>query len=110
MHTTEFIEQLGDSDFQDALLANPRQALVKVGVEVPATIEVKAVRNSKDNAYVVIPAHSAEAITLSDDELGQLSAGDFIVATVVGIGVATIVAGLAAAIGLTIANSLGTFD
>ena len=76
MQRDELLKKLGDTDFQNKLLANPKEALHKAGVKVPATTEVKVVRNSKGSLNIVVPAYNSSATVLSDDELGQLAAGE----------------------------------
>ena len=112
MHKMEFIKQLGDVGFQKSLLANPHEALRKVGMELPATTEIKVVSNSEGVANFVFPAGSAEVATLSDDELAHISsAGEIftsvILAVVAAVSIATIL-GTTAAVGLTLENELGS--
>ena len=89
MQRNEFLKRLYDTDFQAALLANPQQALRKAGMELPATTEVRVVRNSKDNLSVVIPVANASDSELSDEELGKLSGGEIIFTAII----ATLVVG-----------------
>ena len=86
---TEIIKQLGTADFQAAVLANPHQALRKIGVEMPADTEVKVVRNSKHSLNVVIPVPDVPSTALSDNELAQLAAGEVVLA-IIAISAATI--------------------
>ena len=104
MQKTEIVTQLGDSNFQAALLANPHQALRKVGMEIPATTEIKVVRNSKDSLNLVIPVANASDSELSDDQLGQLSAGEIFISLLVVVGVGAAVT-TGAAIGLGVSEA-----
>ena len=95
MENIKFLKKLGDAGFQAALLANPQQALREVGVELPATTEVKVVRNSsKDDIYVVVPPYVEPSTGLSDDDLGKLAAGE-----IIGILMAITVIGTAVGVG-----------
>ena len=105
MQRAEFLNKLGDANFQVALLANPRKALRKVGVEVPASAEVKVVRNSKNSVNVVIPVHNTTSKILSDDQLGQLAAGEILVSAIFAIGFTGIVA--AGLVGWGITEAVG---
>ena len=101
MQQTEIIKKLGDANFQAALLASPKEALHKAGVEVPATTEVKVVRNSKDVVNIAIPANNVSDTVLSDDQLGQLSAGEIVFSLlIVGVvaGGAIVVGGVTASV------------
>ena len=97
--TDVFNQLLGDADFQASLLDNPRQALRKAGVEVPASTEVKVVRNSKDSMNLVVPVQNSSYTVLSDDDLTYLSAGEIIFA-ILAVTSATILVGGATAAGI----------
>ena len=90
--TDVFNQLLGDADFQASLLDNPRQALRKAGVEVPASTEVKVVRNSKDSMNLVVPVQNSSYTVLSDDDLTYLSAGEIFVSILVVVGIGAAVA------------------
>ena len=106
MQKTEIAQKLGDATFQATLLANPHQALSKIGMEIPATTEVKVVRNSKNSVNIVIPEENASGTTLSDDQLGQLSAGEIIFAVLAIVGVGAVVAGgVGGAVGVALSES-----
>ena len=92
MQKTEIVEKLGDADFQAAMLADPHQALRNIGVELPATTEIKVVCNSKDNLNIAMPVANASDTALSDDQLGQLSAGEIFISILVAVGVGATVA------------------
>ena len=94
-----FNQLLGDADFQASLLDNPRQALHKAGVDVPASTEVKVVRNSKDSMNLVVPVQNSSYTVLSDDDLTYLSAGEIIFA-IIAVTSATILVGGATAAGI----------
>ena len=101
MQKTEIAQKLGDATFQAALLANPHQALRKAGVEIPVTTEVKVVRNGKNSLNLVIPSDNASDTGLSDDQLGQLSAGEIIFSVLVLVGIGAVVVGGTVGIALT---------
>ena len=102
MQKTEIAQKLGDATFQAALLANPHQTLSEIGMEIPTTTEVKVVRNSKGSVNIVIPEENASGTALSDDQLGQLSAGEIIFSIIIVAGGAAIIgAGAAAGAALT---------
>ena len=105
MQKTEIVKKLGDATFQAALLANPHQTLSKIGVEIPTTTEVKVVRNSKDSLNLVIPPDNASDVALSDDQLGQLSAGEIILSVIAIVGLGTIVAGVATGTAYVVADA-----
>ena len=111
---TQLIKQLGDPGFQASLLADSRQALREAGVDVPATTEIKVVRNSKDSLNVIIPPNIQDKTSLSDEELEELAAGEAIISILVGATFSTIIAsGIAGgllAVGLSIAHSVNAFD
>ena len=109
MQKTEVVKKLGDADFQAAMLANPHQALRKIGVELPASTEIKVVRNSKDNLNIAMPVANASDTALADDQLGQLYAGEIIIALTVVFGVGTAVAAVAtgASLGYAAGGALG---
>lgn len=49
-----------DADFKEQLLADPKAAIKDAfGIEVPENINVKALEESADNYYVVIPQNPA---------------------------------------------------
>ena len=112
METKKLIEQFVDPNFQGQLLENPHQALKKVGVDVPNTTQVKVVRNSKDCLHIAMPPSGTAPLTLSDDELSQIAAGDLLIASFVGFSF-LVVAGVAGAlltIGVGAAYALGAVD
>jgi hypothetical protein len=50
-----------DADFKKQLLADPKAAIKDAfGIEVPDNINIKALEESADNYYVVIPQNPAE--------------------------------------------------
>ena len=66
-----------DSDFKTKLLANPAAALAEVGVEVPAGITLKAVENTTNTLYLVIPPPPAND-ELSEEALDRVVGGGFL--------------------------------
>ena len=105
MQRDELLKKLGDTDFQNKLLANPKEALHKAGVKVPATTEVKVVRNSKGSLNMVMPIPNPQSTELSDDDLGKLSAGEIFITMFVAVGLG--VAATATAVGLGVG---GVYD
>ena len=63
-----------DSDFKAKLLANPAAALAEVGVEVPAGITLKAVENTSETFYLIIPPPPAND-ELSEEDLDRIVGG-----------------------------------
>lgn len=64
-----------DSDYRDALLQDPRTVVQKqFNNEIPPDVEVKAVEESADTFYVVVP-HVAEEGELEDADLEQVAGG-----------------------------------
>ena len=104
MQKTEIVEKLGDATFQAAMLADPHQALRKIGVELPTTTEIKVVRNSKDNLNIAMPVANASDTALADDQLEQLSAGEIFISLLVVVGVGAAVTS-GAAIGLGVSQA-----
>ena len=105
MQKTEIVKKLGDADFQAAMLADPHQALSKIGIEIPTTTEIKIVCNSKDNLNIAIPVANASDTALSDDQLGQLSAGEIFISILVTVGV-----GAAIGLGVSVGYATGAIE
>lgn len=61
-----------DREFKVRLLAEPAETLQTEGIEVPAGMKVKAVENTKEQFYIVIPAKMDE---LSDEQLAKIAGG-----------------------------------
>ena len=78
MEMIPIVKKLGDSDFQAKLLADPHRTLATANIKVPATTQVKVVRNSSDNMYIVLPTDYSTVATLDDEELLQIASGEAI--------------------------------
>jgi hypothetical protein len=63
-----------DEVFKQKLLKNPNQVLKENGIEIPSTITLKVVENTKDTRYIVLP-ESQVARDLSEDQLKKVSGG-----------------------------------
>ena len=63
-----------DEAFKGRLLAEPREALAEMGVEVPAGHEVRAVEDTEWVRHLVIPPSSGEE--LSEEQLDQVAGGE----------------------------------
>ena len=63
-----------DEAFKGRLLAEPREALAEMGVEVPAGHEVRVVEDTERVTHLVIPPSSGEE--LSEEQLDQVAGGD----------------------------------
>ncbi len=61
-----------DKDFKKALTANPKEALGRLGVQLPAEVEVKVVEESPGVLYLVLPADPGE---LADEQLNRVAGG-----------------------------------
>ncbi|BAF60509.1 hypothetical protein PTH_2328 [Pelotomaculum thermopropionicum SI] len=61
-----------DGEFKKALTANPREALGRMGVQVPAEIEVKVVEESPEVLYLVLPADPGE---LTGEQMDRVAGG-----------------------------------
>ncbi|TEB09923.1 NHLP leader peptide family RiPP precursor [Pelotomaculum propionicicum] len=61
-----------DADFKARLLANPAETLQAAGVEVPAGVKVKAVENTNEQFYLVIPQKPDD---LSEEQLSNVAGG-----------------------------------
>jgi len=62
-----------DADFKARLLADPAGTLRAAGIEVPAGVKVKAVENTDEQFYLVIPQKPEE---LSEEQLDHVTGGD----------------------------------
>lgn len=61
-----------DETFKKELLADPHQAIARVGVNITGDIEIKVLEESARVAYLVLPVNLEE---LMDEDLDMLSAG-----------------------------------
>jgi len=61
-----------DTDFKAGLLANPAETLQAEGIEFPAGVKVKAVENTSEQFYLVIPQKPDD---LSEEQLDQVTGG-----------------------------------
>ena len=70
---------LEDEDFRQRLLEDPRAAAEEeLGTRVPEGVEVRAVEETAQTIYLVLPIRSAEtreASELSDEELESVAGG-----------------------------------
>jgi hypothetical protein len=70
---------LQDESFRQRLLADPKAALQEeLGARLPKEVEVRAVEETADTIYLVLPSASplGEGGELSDRELGAVAGGD----------------------------------
>lgn len=87
-----------DAELDKAFAADPKGALQsEAAMNLPADVEVRAVRNSADEINIAIPAHAvlgSDAVrnAISEDDMRQISGGE-----VIGLVIGAIVAGTAAA-------------
>ena len=68
-----------DESFRRKLLADPKGALQEeLGARLPKEVEVRAVEETADTIYLVLPSSSplGESGELSDRELGAVAGGD----------------------------------
>ena len=69
----EIIEKAqSDKDFKKALLDNPKETLIQIGVQVPDEVEVKVVEESAKVVYLVLPVNPDE---LTDEQLDGVAGG-----------------------------------
>lgn len=64
-----------DSAFKNELLSNPKAALETEGISLPQNIEVRAVEETSNTFYIVIPVQPTGAEELSDAELEAIAGG-----------------------------------
>ncbi len=61
-----------DADFKARLLADPAETLRAEGIEVPAGVKVRAVENTDEQFYLVIPQKPGD---LSEEQLSNVAGG-----------------------------------
>ena len=61
-----------DADFKARLLADPAETLRAAGIEFPAGVKVKAVENTGEQFYLVIPQKPDD---LSEEQLDNVAGG-----------------------------------
>jgi len=61
-----------DADFKARLLADPAETLRTEGIEFPAGVKVKAVENTSEQFYLVIPQKPDD---LSEEQLSSVAGG-----------------------------------
>lgn len=64
-----------DSSFKQELLSNPKLALEKEGISLPASIEIRVVEENANVFYLVIPTQPNSAEELSESELEAVAGG-----------------------------------
>jgi hypothetical protein len=64
-----------DEGFKQELLSNPKAALEKKGISIPANIEVKVVEETPTALYLVLPMSPDQAKELSDAQLESVAGG-----------------------------------
>ncbi|TEB13164.1 NHLP leader peptide family RiPP precursor [Pelotomaculum propionicicum] len=62
-----------DREFKKALVENPKGAIGRLGVQLPAEVEVKVVEESTEVVYLVLPANPDE---LTDEQLDNVTGGN----------------------------------
>jgi hypothetical protein len=67
-----FARAWSDADFKARLLANPAETLRAAGIELPAGVKVKAVENTDEQFYLVIPQKPDD---LSEEQLDHVAGG-----------------------------------
>jgi hypothetical protein len=67
---------LDDESFRQRLLEDPRSAIEQeLGTPLPEGVEVRAVEETAQAIYLVLPIRSAEVDELSDEELESVAGG-----------------------------------
>jgi hypothetical protein len=67
---------LDDQSFRQRLLEDPRSAIEQgLGTPLPEGVEVRAVEETAQAIYLVLPIRSAEVDELSDEELESVAGG-----------------------------------
>jgi hypothetical protein len=65
-----------DSTYRDALLKNPRAVIEKqFNTSLPANVTVRAIEESADTVYVLVPPSTAQVGELDDSDLEKLAGG-----------------------------------
>ena len=62
-----------DEEFKARLMANPKDAMAEVGMDVPEGLEIEVVENTQEKVYLIIPPKPDGE--LSDDDLDKVSGG-----------------------------------
>jgi Nitrile hydratase, alpha chain len=67
-----------DSVFKGELLSNPKAALEAEGISLPESIEIRAVEETINTFYLVIPVQPSGTEELSEAELEAIAGGAWI--------------------------------
>jgi hypothetical protein len=70
---------LEDEDLRQRLLDDPKGAIEQeLGIQLPESIEVRALEESAETIYLVLPSASpvGQGVELSDEELEVVAGGD----------------------------------
>ena len=68
---------LEDDAFKQGLLEDPRAAIEReLNTQLPAGVEIRAVEETQDTFYLVLPGRTADAGELSDRELESVAGGE----------------------------------
>ena len=62
-----------DEEFKARLMANPKDAMAEVGMDVPEGLEIEVVESTQEKVYLIIPPKLDGE--LSDDDLDKVSGG-----------------------------------
>jgi hypothetical protein len=66
-----------DAGYRSALVKNPRSVIEKqFNTSLPANVTVKAIEESGDTIYVVVPPATAQVGELDDSDLEKVAGGD----------------------------------
>lgn len=64
-----------DDDFKQLLVNNPRAAMKSEGIEFPESFEIRAVEETPNTVYIVLPTKPSTSEELSEADLEAVAGG-----------------------------------